>query len=280
MAAQSARALVQPLPVHQAASGGAPAAKTIQGEPLRTHVNLSDAAGPGATTGQQAPRRTVSVPGEEQAAEAAPEPPTRALPVKSSLAGSSIKGSKPQWMLRADQKSGSSLKCSTLCTTVLLHARCRLHAAEVLCGLSVHRNMQGDKAVRSRSGPACGARVFLLLKAGIKASHRSSFTMATQYVKLRWHTALQAQAAPRLGPGCPRPRTAPPRQQTRFDLALSLPSGMCPCLLQAQQGLAVARTTALPPRHQVLPNRRCLFNTVCMSSHLARSPFWSPAVNI
>ena len=130
VAAQPARAPAQPLPVQQtaSASGGGPAAKAFQGEPLRIHVALADEAGPGATTGQASSRgtvhRTVSVPGEERASKAASEPPTRALPVKGSPAGSSVKGTRPEWMLRADERGGSSLQHPASCMTALLHARC------------------------------------------------------------------------------------------------------------------------------------------------------------
>ena len=117
--AQSARASVQ-----QAVSDGAPAAKTFQVEPLRVHVTLPDDAGPGATTGQASLRRTVSAPGEQGPPKAAPEPPMRVLPVKSNLAASSIKGSKPQWMLRAAEKGESRLTHPASCTTASLHARC------------------------------------------------------------------------------------------------------------------------------------------------------------
>ena len=173
-------------PARQAAPGGAPAASTFQGEPLRIHVTLSD----DVTTGQQSPRRTVSVPGKEQAAEAAPEAPIRALPVKSSLAGSSIEGSKPRWMPCANERGGPSLQHPALCTTVSLHARCGLQSAPLLRGpVSVCRAMRRDAAVRSRSGPA-----------RVKVECSCCWRQESELASMSMHVLLLTQLKPQILP--------------------------------------------------------------------------------
>ena len=183
------------LPGHRCGPGlcsrpslGASQLHTVQVEPLRIHATLSDDnAGAGTTTGQQLPRRTVSVPGEEQAAEAASEAPIRALPGKSSLAGSSMEASKPRWMLRADEKGWSSLQRPALCMTArcMPDVSCNLHhfcgGRSVSTGLCVEMQL-------------CAADLALHVKVECSCCWRQELKLAT----MRMHILLLTHSKPRI----------------------------------------------------------------------------------